>query len=244
MTRTASFAAYDMIAEWYDESVGTAGSSADPVVDVVLALAGEVAGLRVCDLACGQGLVARQLARRGAKVVGIDLSVRLLQIARGYEAVEPLGIVYVQGDAQALTALEDQSFDGLTCNLALMDIPDLPAALATVRRVLRPEGWFVFSITHPCFQLPRGRVEGEDGAEDEPGYFSEGFWRSDYPEGVRGKVGAHHRTLSTYLNALGAASLALTRIVEPQPVSGAPGTSPVPKFLIVRCRREERRVEK
>jgi 2-polyprenyl-3-methyl-5-hydroxy-6-metoxy-1,4-benzoquinol methylase len=232
-----SIAAYDAIAAWYDESVGGTGASADPVVGAVLELAGDVTDLRVCDLACGQGLAARELARRGARVVGIDLSARLLEFAREYEAAEPLGIVYREGDAQLLAGGEDESYDGLACNLALMDIPDLPATLTTVRRVLRPGGWFVFSITHPCFQLPRGRVTGADGAKEEAGYFSEGFWRSDYPEGVRGKVGAHHRTLDTYLNALAAASLILERVVEPRPVGEAPGTPAVPKFLAARCRR-------
>ncbi|HAL49192.1 MAG TPA: class I SAM-dependent methyltransferase, partial [Dehalococcoidia bacterium] len=46
-------------------------------------------------------------------------------------------------------------------------------------------------------------------------YFAEGFWRSENPDGVRGKVGAHHRTLSTYLNGLVEAGLSLERLVEP-----------------------------
>lgn len=231
-----SIAAYDPIAEWYDERVGAGGPASDPVVGAVLELAGDVTGLRVCDLACGQGLVARELARRGARVVGIDLSVRLLEFARRHEAAEPLGVFYQQEDAQELSGVEDESFDGVVCNLALMDIPDLPATLAAVQRVLRPGGWFAFSVTHPCFQLPRGRVAGRGGVEVDADYFSEGFWRSDYPEGVRGKVGAHHRTLATYLNALGGASLSLERIIEPKPTGGVPESVVVPKFLIARCK--------
>jgi len=54
----------------------------DTVIDRLLALAGEVSGLDLCDLACGQGVVAREVAKRGAaSVCGIDLSVRLLAIA-------------------------------------------------------------------------------------------------------------------------------------------------------------------
>lgn len=232
-----SIAAYDTIAEWYDETVCASGSSSDPVMGAVLELAGEVTSREVCDLACGQGRVARELARRGARVVGIDLSERLLEIARRYEAAKPLGVVYRHGDAQELSGVENESFDGVACSLALMDIPDLPATLAAVRRVLRPGGWFVFSITHPCFQLPRSPVKGEDRAGEEAGYFVEGFWRSDYPEGVRGKVGAYHRTLGTYLNALGTASLGLERLVEPRPSGGASDATAVPKFLVARCRK-------
>ncbi len=65
---------YDEIAEWYDGWVGTGSMRDDPFFPTVAALMGEVAGRRICDLACGQGRVARHLAALGAHVVGIDLS--------------------------------------------------------------------------------------------------------------------------------------------------------------------------
>jgi 2-polyprenyl-3-methyl-5-hydroxy-6-metoxy-1,4-benzoquinol methylase len=52
------------------------------------------AGLRVLDLACGQGRLSRELARRGARVVGLDISNELLDKARAVEKDEPLGISY------------------------------------------------------------------------------------------------------------------------------------------------------
>jgi 2-polyprenyl-3-methyl-5-hydroxy-6-metoxy-1,4-benzoquinol methylase len=226
-------ATYDDIADWYDDSVRAPGSLAEQVAAHVLTLCGDVAGQPLCDLACGQGLVARSLARRGAKVTGIDLSARLLQIAREYEQREALGIVYQRADAQSLDGIDDATFEGVTCSLALMDIPDLSATFRAVHRVLRPAGWFVFSITHPCFQLPRPTASDPEAG----GYFREGFWHSDYPHGVRGRVGAYHRTLSTYLNALAAAGLILQHLVEPPPEGEGPGDTPVPKFLIARCRR-------
>jgi len=233
---------YDEIAGWYDESVRAAGSLAERVASYVLELAGEVAGQQVCDLACGQGLVARYLARRGARVTGIDLSAKLLEVARRCEEAERQGILYQRGDAQTLADVPDATFDGVVCNLALMDIPDLASTFRTAQRILRPSGWFVFSITHPCFQLPASRDPDQDDAAPEAGrYFREGFWRSGYPHGVRGKVGAYHRTLSTYLNALSDATFILERVVEP---SGAgetsrrlPSETEVPKFLIIRCRK-------
>ena len=70
-------------------------------------------------------------------------------------------------------------------------------------------------------------------------YFDEGLWRSDNPEGVRGKVGAYHRTLSTYLNGLVEAGMTIERLIEPQGSgpsgSPTPDTSQVPAFLAVRC---------
>ena len=61
-----SAASYDEIALWYDESLksGPLALFHGLVLPVVLDLAGDVAGQRVCDLACGQGIVARRLAER------------------------------------------------------------------------------------------------------------------------------------------------------------------------------------
>jgi 2-polyprenyl-3-methyl-5-hydroxy-6-metoxy-1,4-benzoquinol methylase len=249
-------AAYDEIAEWYDGVLGAGlPLGGAPLLELAGACEGAedrsggapahspapVAGQRVCDLACGQGALARELTRRGARVVGIDLSGRLLAIARRYEEAEPLGIAYLRADAQSLAAVRDAVFDGVVCSLALMDIPDLDATMRTVARVLRPRGWFAFSITHPCFQGPALReveVQRADGAvvREAGGYFNEGFWRSDYAQGVRGQVGAYHRTLSTYLNAVAAAGLLLERVVEP-PATDEGTELGLPKILAARCRR-------
>jgi ubiquinone/menaquinone biosynthesis C-methylase UbiE len=233
---------YDEIAGWYDETIQASGSLGHRVARCVLELVGNVAGQRVCDLACGQGLAARYLARRGAQVTGIDLSAKLLEAAERYEKTEPLGITYQHGDAQTLADVPDAAFDGVACNLALMDIPDLASAFRMVARVLCPMGWFVFSITHPCFQIPpSGSPDENETASETGGYFREGFWRSGYPHGVRGKVGAYHRTLSGYLNALSDASFVLERLVEPRGAEDADGRlcaeGGAPKFLVVKaCR--------
>lgn len=236
---------YDVIAEWYAESLRNGTPAHLMAMAAVLELCGHMAGLRICDLACGEGIVARALAARGASITGIDLSVRLLEMARKQEATEPSGITYHQGDVHALNDVADASFDGMVCNLALMDFPDLPASLRTVARILRPHGWFVFSITHPCFQMPDSRWTGKAGGtvkREVRGYFNEGFWRSDNLYGVRGQVGAYHRTLSTYLNTLLEAGLILERMIEPQAqdeVAGRiPGYREVPPVLAARCRKQ------
>ena len=74
---------YDL-AVWYDEAVreGALAPFHDRIVPIVLDLAGDVEGCRVCDLACGQGVVARSLADRGARVLGLDISEKRLGIAR------------------------------------------------------------------------------------------------------------------------------------------------------------------
>ena len=238
-------AKYDEIAQWYDESVrqGILGLY-DLVLPAVYELMGEVKGIDVCDLACGQGEVARQLARRGAKVVGVDLSAKLLEIARREEQAEPLGIEYIEDDAQALMSIKDSMFDLVLCNLALMDIPDVAATFRSVWRILRSGGVFIFSLTHPCILPPGSRLLYDaDGVQGRfvRGYFQEIFWRSDNIHGVRGKVGAYHRTLSTYLNTLVEAGLTLERLAEPQATGEMADRlacyKEVPGILIVKSRK-------
>ncbi len=235
-------AAYDAIAEWYDEQVRN-GNGLLPFHELAIAalldLLGDLHGRAICDLACGQGIVSRELARRGACVTGIDISERLLGIARGEEAELPLGITYIQDDAHTLAAVPDASFDAVACNLALMDIPDLDAVMAAVWRVLRPGGAFVFSITHPCIVPPGSywTTEADGGpGRHVRGYFAEGFTVPPHALGVRGRVGTYHRTLSTYLNTLVAAGFILERIAEPRATGIAaarqPGASEAPMFLV------------
>jgi ubiquinone/menaquinone biosynthesis C-methylase UbiE len=238
---------YDAIAPWYDRMVRSNSLAGDEMLRRLLDMIGPVRGQRVCDLACGQGYVARALAQQGAQVTGVDLSSELIAIARRDEASAPLGITYLVDDATTLTTLAAESFDGVVCNLALMDIPDLEAAFRSVWRFLRPAGWFVFAITHPCFAAPHAEWRtAPDGAISREifTYFSEGFWRSTDPKGVRGQVGAYHRTLTTYINTLIQTGFALERIDEPQATGSmpAPGYQVIPPWLHVYCiKRQEKK---
>jgi SAM-dependent methyltransferase len=134
------------------------------------------------------------------------------------------------------------AFDGVVCNMALMDIADIVACLGSVSRVLRPEGWFVFFITHPCFPIPSlgwGQKVNAELEGEIPNHFAEGFWRRDNPTGVRGRVGSRHRTLGTYVNALISSGLRPEQIHEPRApddlAESVPGHREVPPFLAARC---------
>ncbi len=235
---------YDQIADWYNESIRAGSLIHDLVVPELLNLAGNIQGKHVCDLACGQGVIARQMAQMGANVVGVDIAEKMLAFAQQHEETEPLGIVYLHEDVQTLSSIADATFDGVICNMSLMDITDIHATFHTVHRILREGGWFAFSITHPCFQTPASTwTNTEDGTlyREVRGYFTEGFWRSANPQGVRGQVGAYHRMLSSYLNALAEVGFLLERTVEPQATgqiaTSIPGYAEVPAALLVRCKR-------
>ena len=236
---------YDDIAEWYNEWVRADSLLDDPFFAAVAPLLSETAGRRICDLACGQGRVARHLAADGARVVGVDLSGKLLAIARRYEHAAPRGIAYLRDDARTLGALRDATFDGVICHMALMDIPDLTATLRAASRVLRAGGWFIFPTLHPCYHTPTsGESTDTRGTIGRTvnGYFAEGFWRSDVRTGPPGKIGAYHRTLSTYINTLIDADFVLERMAEPPATASLAERRPiwreVPAILIVKCRKQ------
>ncbi|MGN6791467.1 MAG: class I SAM-dependent methyltransferase [Streptosporangiaceae bacterium] len=233
---TSAGARYDMIAEFYDATAGQAVT--DPATAELLRLSGDVRGMRLFDAACGQGRVARELARRGAEVTGIDISASLLDKARALESERSAGIRYLHADVTGPGVLDGEEFDGAVCNYGLSDIDDLDGVMATIARLVRPDGWFVCSLLHPCF--PGWDREAPSSWPPDHGYFREGWWLASNP-GFRGKVGSQHRMLSTYLNSLARHGLALEEVAEPRPepewARRLPGAVPVPLYLVARCRR-------
>ena len=226
---------YDDIAEWYDEFTRSEPWN-ELAVTAVMRLLPDFCGRWVLDLATGTGHAARELAGRGARVTGIDVSETMLEIARRHEQEQPLGIKYLNADARSLDPLDDSSFDGVLANLSLADIEDLEAVLGASRRVLRRGGWFAWSVPHPCFTPPGALItQTESGrpAKLVTGYFDEGFWRADNPNGVR-RVGAYHRTLTAYLNAIVRSGLVLSAFAEPryEADEGRPIYSEMPAFMI------------
>jgi SAM-dependent methyltransferase len=233
-------ARYDEIADFYEAFAPDVYD--DPPTSALLSLAGAVAGLRLLDLACGHGRLARELARRGAQVVGVDLSAALLAKARNREQTTPLGIAYIHADVTSPATLAGHVFDGVVCHFALSDIDDLAGAVATVARVVAPGGFFAFSILHPCFPGWESRGAHPSWRPGQ-GYFAEGWWVAAGPSGgVRPRVGANHRMLSTYLNTLARSGLVVEEMAEPEPspdwMAAAPAAGPVPVYLVVRCRKQ------
>lgn len=171
-------------------------------------LLGDVRGLDVLDLGCGQAQTTRWLGARGARVVGLDVSLGMLRQAGA--GAPPL----LQGDAARLP-FADASFD-LVCSAygGVPFVEDGAALVAGVARVLRPGGRFVFSVTHPLrWAFPDD--PGEAGLTATRSYFD----RTPYVETAEDgslTYAEHHRTLGDRVRDLAAAGFVLLDLVEPE----------------------------
>jgi ubiquinone/menaquinone biosynthesis C-methylase UbiE len=113
-------------------------------------------GQRVLDIACGTGIVARTAARRlggGGNVVGLDVSAPMLAAARSAAAAEGVTIEWREGDALQLP-LADKAFDVAFCQQSFQFVPDRPAALREMYRVLAPSGKLVLSVWREIERSP------------------------------------------------------------------------------------------
>ena len=245
---------WDDVAGWWVERYTEKGDiNREWVIDpALLAIVGDVRGQRILDAGCGNGYLSRILARQGARVVGVDLSPRLLAIAKAYEAQDPLGIRFRQSDLAKLSTIESGAFDLIISNVVLQDVRRLDAALRELHRVLRSDGRLIFSITHPAFDIPPAHWVREppdsDRAEERPfiavdRYFDRValYWG---PSGQPELVG-FHRPLRDFTEGLRQAGFVIVRLEEPRPLPEAirrryrqfADQLRIPNFLMIEARK-------
>lgn len=109
---------------------------------LILELLGDVEGLDVLDVGCGDGALATALSRRGGRVTGLDPDPHMLDAARTRAEAESVDLHLVPGRAQALP-FEDEMFDCVVAVTVLCFIPQADQASAEMTRVLRPGGRLV-----------------------------------------------------------------------------------------------------
>lgn len=123
----------------------------------MFSLLGDIRKKKILDLGCGEGYNSRIMAKKGAKVTGVDFSKKMISCATQREKKERLGIDYHVLDATNLLTLKDSIFNIVTCFMALQDIENYQSTIKETHRVLKKQGQFVFSIPHPCFEV---RIRG------------------------------------------------------------------------------------
>jgi SAM-dependent methyltransferase len=114
----------------------------------LVAFAGIRAGMKVLDVGCGTGVVALTAARAGARVVGVDLTPKLIERARENTAIMGLDADWYVGDAEALP-FADAEFDAVVSQFGHMFAPRPDLAVREMLRVLKPGGAVAFSTWPP-----------------------------------------------------------------------------------------------
>jgi SAM-dependent methyltransferase len=107
------------------------------VAEVLAQQVGAAPGVELLDIATGSGNVAIAAARAGARVTGLDLTPKLLDVARSRAAAEDLKVEFVEGDAEELP-FDDRSFDRVTSCFGVMFAPRQALAAGELVRVARP----------------------------------------------------------------------------------------------------------
>ncbi len=208
---------WNRVADDWQIQIGAAGDSnrvlnSDPVL---WAFAGDVGGLKVLDAGCGTGYLSKQLSDRGAVVAGIDISERMIDIAR---AQHP-NIDFRVDSCSEIRTVRNAEFDLVIANYVLMDTPDLEGATYAFNRILRLGGIAVLVFSHPCF--PQGRATGSaDGGETNYRWTFPYFERRRCVDPPWGHFTSNftwfHRPLSDYWKAFKAAGFVVLDFEEPR----------------------------
>jgi 2-polyprenyl-3-methyl-5-hydroxy-6-metoxy-1,4-benzoquinol methylase len=202
-----------------------------PLLTRLLECLGDVAGRDVLDAGCGEGFLARILAARGARVTGIDLSPRLIQLAR---RKDPSGTIdYRVADLSRPLPELAGHFDRIGSLLALNDVADHRGFAATLASLAKPGARAALAFNNPYSFL----VRGEEHVAD---YFASGA-RGVYGGMSRllgGTVRYYHHTLEEYVDAFLDAGFRLAKLADvphtpPPPPAAQLAGRRFPSFMVL-----------
>lgn len=258
-------AIWDANAAWWNEKAGEGDLSHRTLIRPAMERLLELQqGETLLEVACGNGSFARRLAGLGAgKIVALDFSAKFIEIARAKTVEAGLTdiIEYHEIDATeeaALLELGEERFDAAISSMALMDMAEIEPLMRAVKRLLKPGGRFVFSVTHPCFnQTSTGRyIEEVTDAEGRVAetygikltqYASFGDGAAKKGTGIPGQPETQYyfeRTLSGLFGAAFRVGLVLDGLEEPIFGPDAPSNRAmswvnfheIPPFMVARLR--------
>ena len=163
-----------------------------------LKLLGNVKGKKILDFGCGSGIYAKLLTKKGAKVKGFDLSPEMLAIAKK----ENPGLDLIEGSGYKIPFKE--KFDIVLASLVVHYLKDWNKMLREIKKVLKKEGYFIFSTGNPVAEAKKKITCGNETVKVLDGYFNEGKiygeWKNN--KGKRMKISTYHKTYETIIKTL------------------------------------------
>ena len=189
------------------------------------------------DIGCGNGIFARNIALRGIQVTAFDFAEENIRNAQKYPSEN---INYLSLDAtnyDQLISLGKEKFDYAVANMVLMDIPEIEPMFRALPSILKPNGVFVFSISHPCFNSAYVTINKEDESLHITGYKQPTTTKG---EAIRNQPELQYyfdRPLSDLLQIGFDHGLVMNGLIEPVFDSEAGGVfSKIPPVIIMRMR--------
>jgi SAM-dependent methyltransferase len=238
MTSDEKRFSYDSIGDTYAGRIDKAPHNALYERPAMLGLMPNVAGARILDAGCGNGWYAEQLLERGACVDAVDASAVMVEHARARLAAQLSdsgeGCLSVQhADLIDPLPFDDARFDGIVSPLVMHYIADWRPTLMEFHRVLKKEGWLLFSTHHPATEMVR--------------FAPANYFKVEHVTDVwkwLGKVEFFRRPLTEISSSLADAGFYIERLVEPVPTEEFRAVKPdsyaelmrQPEFLIVLAR--------
>ena len=206
------------VANWYNNLIEQDENSYQRrlILPNLLRLVELKRGEMLLDLACGQGFFSRELAKSGAKVIGVDISAELINIAKQDKNVE-----YHVSSADKLDFLKDKSIDKVVIILALQNIEKVGETLREVSRVLKEKGRLFIILNHPAFRIPKVSSWGWDEVKKVQyrrldSYLSESREEIQMHPGDKPweKTISFHRPLQFYFKALNKHGFSVSKLEE------------------------------
>lgn len=196
---------------------------------------------RVLDVGCGEGQVARHIARGGADVVGLDPTpsqIRQANIRGGPPR-------FVQAFAEQVP-FGSSTFDAVVLCLALEHIDPFEPAIREIARVIVLGGQFLLLLAHPLLQAPGSGWVDDQESDDQ--YWRVGSYLHDHFAVDQVEPGVYlpfsHRPLSRYVHEMGEVGLLIEDMVEPSPppevlieTGGFNDAGAIPRLMVLSARR-------
>jgi ubiquinone/menaquinone biosynthesis C-methylase UbiE len=227
--------AYNQIADAYAAITDKKPHNAYYERPATKSLIGEVKNKLIADIGCGTGAYISWLLDRGAKVVGVDANDKMLSYAK--ERVGNKAELHLANMEEPLNFLQGNYFDGIISALAIAYVRDYKSLFSEFRRILKKNGWFVFSTEHPFFSYRYFNIS--DYFENQEVSCE---W-TGFGDTVRMK--SYYHSLGSITEALSMNGFAIERILEPKPISEFEKVSPndyqelmhFPLFICIRARK-------
>ncbi len=192
----------------------------------------------VLDIGCGTGFLTEILSHHVKKIVGIDPSQKSISIARDYvDCIQNIQVECVS--IEEFARKHSEKFDLAIAHMTLQAIEDIDKAISGISIILRENGWFLFSILHPCFWSSIKSDIGDNKFQYHIPSYHENIFR--FSDDLKFFVPYFHRSLEIYSSALRYSGFSILNIFEPFPTDDLIKKYPrpwfYPGFLLVLCKK-------